>query len=326
MLMSKMGMCNVYHWDHVFNAMAHCRHNPDLAWDQFMVMSDKQDQYGKCPSSMNDREIRYTFSNPPVQGWALRRMWDTSPALRTPERMAEAYDYLSKWSNWLCNHRTWPGHVLPFYTHGFDSGWDNSTIFDEGVPVITPDQAAYLAIQLDVLADIAHAMNREDEAAGWRQKRDGMLTALVEKLWKGDRFVGMLLPSGKIVECESLITCMPTVLGRWLPESIRTSLVARIREHLTEWGLATEKPSSSKYMENGYWRGPIWAPSTMLIVTGLLDIGEDDLAKTIVRAFCRMCADNGFHENFDAKTGAGHYDTAYTWTSSVFMIFASQYG
>ena len=35
--------------------------------------------------------------------------------------------------------------------------------------------------------------------------------------------------------------------------------------------------------------------------------------------------DNGFHENFDARTGVGHYDTAYTWTSSVFMIFANRY-
>jgi len=325
MLMSKMGMCNVYHWDHVFNAMAHCRHNPDLAWDQFMVMSDRQDAYGKCPSSMNDRDIRYTFANPPVHGWGFRRIWDENPGMMTPERLIEAYEYLSKWSDWLCNHWTWPGDVLPFYTHGFDSGWDNSTIFDQGVPVVTPDLAAYLVLQLEVLADIAHAINNEAHAAVWRQRSDGMLKALVETLWKRDRFVGLRRPCGEIVECESLITCMPMVLGRRLPEHVRTALVARIREHLTPWGLATEKLSSVKYMENGYWRGPIWAPSTMLIVTGLLDIGQDELAKTIVRAFCRMCVDNGFYENFDAKTGAGHYDTAYTWTSSVFMIFASRY-
>ena len=133
------------------------------------------------------------------------------------------------------------------------------------------------------------------------------------------------LTESPLVDCESLITCMPMVLGRRLPESIRTSLVARVRDHLTPCGLATEKVSSSQYMECGYWRGPIWAPSTMLVVHGLADIGEDELAKTIARAFCKMCVDNGFFENFDAKTGAGHFDSAYTWTSSVFMILAGQY-
>lgn len=325
MLMSKMGMCRVFGWDHAFNAMAHVRHAPDLAWDQLMVMSDKQDKYGKCPDNMNDTNIMYLFAKPPVQGWALRRMWDENPALLTAERRTEAYSYLTKWSNWLCHHRTWPGDVLPFYIHGFDSGWDNSTIFDEGVPLIAPDLAAYLVLQFEVLADLAAAMNKESEAAAWRERRDGMLAALVEKLWKGDRFVGMLRPSGKIVDCESLITCMPMVLGRRLPEQIRTALVARIREHLTPWGLATEKPGSPRYMECGYWRGPIWAPSSLLIVSGLADIGEDELVKTLARGFCRMCVEHGFFENFDAKTGAGHFDTAYTWTSSVFMILASQY-
>ena len=63
----------------------------------------------------------------------------------------------------------------------------------------------------------------------------------------------------------------------------------------------------------------------MLAVTGLADIGENELVRTIVDAFCKLCVDHGFYENFDAMTGAGHFDTAYTWTSSVFMILASQY-
>ena len=48
------------------------------------------------------------------------------------------------------------------------------------------------------------------------------------------------------------------------------------------------------------------------------DVGEDDLVKTIARAFCEMCKQNGFAENFDALTGAGLCDLAYTWTASVF--------
>jgi len=325
MLMSKVGMCRVFGWDHVFNAMAHCRHDPDLAWDQLMVMSDQQDRFGKCPDNMIDTQIMYTFAKPPVQGWALRRMWDENPDIITTERLTEAYEYLSRWSNWLCDHRTWDGDILPFYIHGFDSGWDNSTIFDEGVPVVSPDLAAYLVIQLDVLADIASALDKAVEATEWKARSDRMLARLLQELWRGDRFVGVLRPSGKIIDCESLITCMPMVLGRRLPEDVRVPLVARIKAHLTPRGLATEKLTSSDYTECGYWRGPIWAPSTLLVVSGLAEVGEDDLARTISRAFCDMCVKSGFAENFDAKTGVGHFDPAYTWTSSVFMILASQY-
>ena len=37
-------------------------------------------------------------------------------------------------------------------------------------------------------------------------------------------------------------------------------------DFLTENGLATEMPKSNKYESNGYWRGPIWAPTTYLLV------------------------------------------------------------
>ena len=86
-------------------------------------------------------------------------------------------------------------------------------------------------------------------------------------------------------------------------------------------GLATEKLDSPQFVEGGYWRGPIWAPSTMLVTCGLLEVGERDLARTIMQAFCKMCADQGFYENFSPTTGAGHYCPSYTWTSSVFLIF-----
>lgn len=101
-------------------------------------------------------------------------------------------------------------------------------------------------------------------------------------------------------------------------------LLARVKDHLTPHGLATEKLDSPNYVEGGYWRGPIWAPSTMLVTSGLQDVGENELAGSIMRSFCDMCKEHGFYENFDPVTGKGYYDSAYTWTSSVFMMFANQ--
>jgi glycogen debranching enzyme len=323
--MSKMSMCNVFGWDHAFNAMALCSHDPDLAWDQMMVFAEREDPFGKAPDNMNDRDIMHTFSKPPVHGWALRRMWDENPSMMTPERIEEAYTHLARWTNWWTQYRTWEGASLPHYIHGFDSGWDNSTIFDQGTPLAAPDLAAYLVIQQEVLGDLAEALGDETGAAEWRQKSTQTLASLLGELWQDGEFVGRIRPSDTAVSSESLIACMPIVLGRRLPADVQKPLVNRIREHLTEWGLATEKPTSPKYRENSYWRGPIWAPPTLLAISGLADIGEEDLVRQIARGYIEMCRKSGFAENFDPHTGAGHFDPAYTWTSSVFLILASQY-
>ena len=72
------------------------------------------------------------------------------------------------------------------------------------------------------------------------------------------------------------------------------------------------------------WRGPIWAPTTMIVAEGLEAAGEIELAQEIRRRFCRTVARSGMAENFDALTGGPLRDRAYTWTSSVFLIFAHQ--
>jgi glycogen debranching enzyme len=117
---------------------------------------------------------------------------------------------------------------------------------------------------------------------------------------------------------------MPIVLGNRLPTEIRHQLVTRIQDHLTEWGPATEKTDSPKYTPDGYWRGPIWGPSTVLLVLGLERSGETNLAATISTRFSNLCRKSGFAENFDAITGAPLRDPAYTWTASAFLRLANK--
>ena len=92
----------------------------------------------------------------------------------------------------------------------------------------------------------------------------------------------------------------------------------------TAHGFATEPLTSKYYTTDGYWRGPIWAPATMLLAEGLDSAGEHALAKKVREDFCRMAQQSGMYENFDAISGDGLRDPAYTWTSSVFLIFAHQ--
>lgn len=86
--------------------------------------------------------------------------------------------------------------------------------------------------------------------------------------------------------------------------------------HLTRFGLATELPQSPEYQPDGYWRGPIWAPTTVLVEDCLRRAGFVALADEVSARFRQLCETSGFAENFDALSGEGLRDRAYTWTAS----------
>jgi len=114
------------------------------------------------------------------------------------------------------------------------------------------------------------------------------------------------------------------IAGERLPLDVREKLAAHIEEHLTEFGPATEIPGTALYEPDGYWRGPIWAPSTVLIESGLRSSGFTDLADTVSERFRALCEKSGFAENFDAVTGAGLRDRAYSWTASSYLLLAGE--
>jgi glycogen debranching enzyme len=317
-LMSKHWMDKVWSWDHCFNAIALSGGLPDLAWDQFRLPFDHQDVAGALPDSVTHSEILYNFVKPPIHGWALRHM----PPVPKGE-LAETYRLLERWTMFWLTARRAPSRELAHYQHGNDSGWDNATTFDPERVVETADLAAFLVLQMRALARLATELSNPDAAAGWSAAADRMRDALLAELWTGDRFVARGARSGRTWSSSSLLDLMPIVLGEELPEPIRATLAAKIEEHLTAFGPATELPTSEHYQDDGYWRGPIWAPSTVLIEDGLRRAGYTDLADEISVRFRALCESSGFAENFDARTGEGLRDRAYTWTASAYLTLAA---
>lgn len=325
MLMSKGMMANIWSWDHTFNAMALAYQNPKLAWDQFMIPFDLMDDEGCLPDSVSDLVILRNFTKPPIHGMMLRRM-DSASNLLTYDRMKEIFEPLERWTEWWFTFRDDDKDGLPQYNHGNDSGWDNGTIFDCIHPVSSPDLAAFLVIQMEVLADIAKKIGEVDKSIYWNQRSKQLLSKLQKKYCINGFFVA-LGAHGKVMDTMSLQLLLPLILGKRLPANIIKNMVFRIKNDgfLTDYGIATESVLSPEYQPNGYWRGPIWAPSTLIIVDALVSVGEHELAKAIAVKFCNLCRNEGMAENFDALTGKGLRDRAYTWTSSVFMILAHEF-
>ena len=325
MFMSKNWMTNVWSWDHCFNAIACSYHNPEVAWDQFMIMFDQQDKTGVLPDSINDVHVVWNYCKPPIHGWALRLMMENMEL--DTAKLKEAYGCLKKWTEWWVNYRDYDRDGLCEYNHGTDSGWDNSTAFSALPPVATPELQAFLVVQMEVLADLAEKLEMEKERKDWFEQSRKLLSNMLDKCFREGLPIVLKSGTHEIIENDSLLPYISIVLGMSLPEKNRQKMIEILSSDrfLTSFGYATESPSSLFYRSDGYWRGPIWAPSTMLLLDGLHRCGEKKLVSKVAERFAKMTEKSGFAENFDALTGAGLRDRAYTWTSSAFLIIVHEY-
>jgi glycogen debranching enzyme len=326
MLMSKNWMARVWSWDHCFNAMALSFRDPELAWQQFMLPFDNQEPGGALPDMIASSSKEINFTKPPIHGWALAWMMQHG-GYEDNRHLTEIYGPLSRWTDWFFTYRDSNRDGLPEYHHGNDSGWDNSTVMLAGVPVETPDLDSFLILQMDTLAEIAGKLGKDADKQKWQARSDELLKQMLAKLWKGDHFIGIRASDGAQVESQSLLLYLPILLGKRLPLEVRNKLVQGLTEQgrfMTSHGFASEVLTSQYYTPDGYWRGPIWAPTTMLLAEGLDAAGEVPLARKVREEFCLMAQQSGMYENFNAVTGEGLRDPAYTWTSSVYLIFAHQ--
>lgn len=323
MYMSKNWMTNVWSWDHCFNAMALAYGNPALAWDSYILMADFQDESGRLPDSVSDSQIIWNYCKPPIHGWALR--WMMRHMQLSEEQQREAYAFLSQWTRWWMTYRRIDG--LYYYTHGNDSGWDNATAFSVQPPIATPELQAYMIVQMQVLSDLAQRLGDDEASRAWQREAEAHRSVMLEKCFRDKLPVALQCSTGRVVENHSLLPYEALVLGEQLPEDIRRAMISVLKSNCfrTNHGFATESPKSPCYRADGYWRGPIWAPSTMLLVDGLARCGEEALARETARQFVEMVCEHGFAENFDAQTGVGLRDLAYTWTASVAVVLAKEY-
>ncbi|MFI7402288.1 amylo-alpha-1,6-glucosidase [Streptomyces sp. NPDC049541] len=321
-LMSKHWMDKVWSWDHCFNALALAPGSPELALDQFHLPFDHQDAAGALPDSVTHSEVLHNFVKPPIHGWAFGHLRRRLPTPPDRAQLAQAYARLERWTNFWLTARRAPGAELPYYQHGNDSGWDNATTFDPERVVVTADLAAFLVLQLHELAGLAEELGEADAALRWTAAAEETQTALLDQLWTGERFVARGAAGGDTWGSASLLDLMPIVLGEHLPGEISSALADHIKAHLTPYGLATELTTSPHYLADGYWRGPIWAPATVLVEDGLRRAGHHRLADDVSARFRALCETHGFAENFDALTGTGLRDRAYTWTASSYLLLA----
>ncbi|MDH8678046.1 trehalase family glycosidase [Fusibacter bizertensis] len=315
--MTKNWMTNIWSWDNFFSAMGLLTASRKAALEQLIIFEKLQSPEGAFPDYSNDRYASYSCNKPPLLGWCYNWMIQKDGSFKKESSLKRIYQMAEKQVNYWLNHRM-SDLGLPYYTHGNDSGWDNGTFFSEGVPVITPDLTTFLLLQIQFLIDYAKT---QKDLEHWQVIYNKLYKAMMLHLWNGEQFVAIKWPEKKVIPMESTLQrLLPLLLSKALPEKIVDKLKEDLIDFETPFGFATEMPNSQYYKYNGYWRGPIWAPTTYLMIDALHLNGEQVWANRIKEKFINCIIKGGFAENFDPFTGEGLVDTGFAWTASVFVL------
>ncbi len=323
MLMSKRNMLNAWNWDNYFNSWAMGLRNPDLAWDMYQLHFNHQNEQGALGDGINEHKLGFTYTKPPVHGIVLNHLMHYGAV--GDSELRRIYPKLVRATNWWFHYRDDDSDMICQYHHGNDSGWDDASLFDLEPPVESPDLSALLVTQLRVLEKTALRLGRPGDARDHRETAEKLLKALLRHNIKDRRFTAPQDGSHRTGPLTSLLLRVPVVLGRLLPAEVLDALCSDLgdeKQFLGAHGLATESMASKEFIADGYWRGPAWAPATMLIIYGLIDAGRTELAGTLAERFCDTCKKSGFAECFNPVTGDPLHDRGYTWTASVFIILA----
>ena len=328
-LSSKRSMSMIWSWDNCFNALAVVHADPQLAWDQLLVILDNQAESGVLPDCINDATRLMGYNKPPIFALTAQRLLAATSASERGRFAGDAYPKLVRFQNWWLRERDLIGNGVIYYMHGNDSGWDNATLFDERWPVASPDLAAFLLLGAEALGEMAAMLGLETDAAAWREQAVRLTQLFHRHFIRGtDLIYHVLTPQGPQERpgSTSLLTRIPLLLGHRLPADVMQRLIADLTDEktfLAPYGPASEALNSPHYLPNGYWRGPIWGPSTYLIFEGLLASGAIAAAREVAERYCRLCSLTAiFSENYNAITGADQYDSGMTWSGSDFLLLA----
>jgi len=175
-------------WDSAMHALAYRHVDPELARNQIRVMLACQLPDGMLPDAVYDEGIiaeidhpvRAEVTKPPILAWAALKLHEADPDLGF---LQELYVPLVRWNAWWFSMNDDDVDGLAQYNHPYSSGLDDSPLWDEGMPVESPDLNTYLCVQMGSLAVMAEALGMDAEGAMWRRRAAAIVRRMIESMW-----------------------------------------------------------------------------------------------------------------------------------------------
>jgi putative isomerase len=324
----------VWQWDSYFHALAYRHVEKHLAQDQIRILLDHQREDGMIPDAIHDEgavthldfPVDADVTKPPLLAWAAYKLYEHDG---DREFLDEIYEPIVRWNDWWFEQNDTDNNGLCEYQHPYSSGLDDSPLWDDGMPVESPDLNTYLYLQQDALAKIAGALGMNEDAEMWRGRAQLMARRLIEHAWDAESGFFWATRLGARVNVRTPFNLFPLITGQMPPE-IGARLVAHLTDERQFWSrypLPTVAMDDPKYNPITMWRGPTWVNVNYLLIEGLQRSGYGDLSRELRRRTLDLInSRDDIYEYYHPVTGENPPNAAsmFGWSSAVFIDLAIQ--
>lgn len=345
---SKLGYVGLWQWDAYFIALGLRHGAPELARTQMDVAIGHARPDGQLPDVVHDHGVLHSSADlPPGDLENLRRLGSPSVEgedvpLTKPPLTALTLELLSRQlgaqvvddhlqavldSQQWWYERSDPGSTgWPAYLHPYSSGLDDSPVFDRNAILRSPDLAAYLIVQDQLLARWFERHERSGQAREYRTRADRLRTQL-EQRWDAERGLFVLQGENTEVTTRSILNLIALLIPE-LRADIRDALIAQITDPARfggQWLLPTVSRDDPDFSPERMWRGPVWINTAWLVIQGLRTQGKADLADQVTGNVLDLVMHaGGPSEYFNPDSGrkARTSTVLFGWSSALFVDLA----
>ncbi len=331
---SKIHYVGVWQWDAYFHALAYRHVDMKLAKDQLRVILDHQREDGMIPDAVHDEGAvtHLTFpvdadvTKPPLLAWSAWKLYETE---HDREFLDEIYEPMVRWNTWWFEKNDLDGNGLCEYQHPYSSGLDDNPLWDDGMPVESPDLNTYLCLQQDSLANIAEVLGEREDAAMWRERAKAMAQRMIRLMWDEEAGLFWASHKGARINVRTPFNLFPLITGQ-MPKEIAARLIAHLtdeKQFWTHYPVPTVAIDDPKFNALQMWRGPSWVNVNYLLIDGLERAGYRDLADELRRRTLEMIlSGNDIYEYYEPRTGKAPPKAAsiYGWSSALFIEMVIQ--
>jgi putative isomerase len=331
---SKMYYVGVWQWDDYFHTLAYRHVDKRLAQDQLRILLDHQREDGLIPDAIHDEGIvtHLAFpvdadvTKPPLLAWAVWKLYEKDG---DREFLNEIYEPAVRATRWWLEENDRDGNGLCEYGHPFSSGLDDSPLWDDGMPVESPDLNSYLVIQQDILAKIANEIGETKDAQMWSRRAADLAQRMIENTWDDKAGLFWARKDGHPINVKTPFNLFPLITGR-MPREITRRLVDHLTNEKEFWPpfpVPSVALDDAKYDANQMWRGPTWVNINYLIIEGLRNAGYPEVSTELRRRTLDLIgAQKDIYEYYHPITGEKPPKAAaiFGWSSAVFIDLAIQ--